>query len=615
MALCVTSSTNPSVPAKAPAWAPPDCPDGAGKRALPGARPKWFEALATTTRPRAIPRPVRYAEMAGTRRRATRARPGRQTVHRCAEGAGPAGTWRRTRRALGQHCGADWHYSRLRPLARQLAPLARAVELARASGDACRPGPRPSSGSGYVTMHWETPKQPRSAACARRRRQPTPSATGRDRARVEAALRHAPMAACAGGRTLSGAIRAVAEPDPLSRPRPFSGQLGDHPGRPRAFQPGECRLRTGAGATRAAPRAVTRSVLSQYILTLLWQAAGPEAEAVGQRAETLAQRVESLYLLCMAIGLRCYAQWRRSRMPGARENPARHTNPRRPRPPAVPVALPRVPGEIAQSEGDVPAMRRAVGQALRRARQRITTVWPRPTGRWHVNRCAATRAAHGRGRPCRGRTGPRSDASRSRTRCQPARARRNRGPAPGTGRCSRRLRAGLHLADALGSAWHAEEARAVALRWQQNWARCLPPVRRCRSRCARRAVFRQDAQGTPMPAQVPGQAWVGNGDWSRLPPKMGLTSRAGRQVGLATFSTSGSPGRGLHLHRRGAGPLVGCDRGTATFAAAWGFAASPPYGDPQDPVGALVGSGSRVGAVPLLQTGHGVAFEHLEGSG
>ncbi|MFO1244724.1 MAG: AAA family ATPase [Ramlibacter sp.] len=364
------------------------------------------------------------------------------------------------------------------PSREQLAPLARAVELARASGDASARA-ETEFWFGYVTYALGDAK---TSISRLRQAQASAHALG-DRgviARVEAALGHALMAAC-----------AYAEAEPFLAPYALSQSQTRSAGRAYSvanwatiqadrghFSQANAAFELALEQLGPHPRAVTGSVLSQYILTLLWQARWSEAEAVGQRAETLAQRVESLYLLCMAIGLRCYAQWRRSRMPGAREKIQHVTRILEDRGRQLFLSLYHgYLAEIAQSEGDVPAMRRAVGQALGRARQRdyhgLATAYralARESVRSDPSGARARRALS------------RADWAAQRRQSIPdkvlnllARAEieaQLQAPDAAAAACAQ----ALHLADALGSAWHAEEARAVALRWQLELGR-VPAAR------------------------------------------------------------------------------------------------------------------------------------------
>lgn len=353
------------------------------------------------------------------------------------------------------------------PSREQLAPLERAVELARASGDASARA-ETEFWFGYVTYALGDAR-----TSIHRLRQALASAqTLGDRgviARVEAALGHALMAAA-----------AYADAEPYLAPHALSQSQARSAGRAYSianwstiqadrgqFSQANAAIESAVEQLGPHPRAVTGSVLSLYTLILIWQARWAEAEAVGQRAETLAQRVESLYLLCTSVGLRYYAQWRRSRQPGAREKIQHVTRILQDRGRELFLSLYHgYLAEIAQHEGDRPALRRAVGQALQRARQRdylglamAFRALARDLVLLDPSGSRARRALHRADWAARRRQSVHDQILNLLARTEVEAE--LQAPAAAASAC----REALRLASELGSVWHAEEAHAMALRW------------------------------------------------------------------------------------------------------------------------------------------------------
>jgi hypothetical protein len=200
---------------------------------------------------------------------------------------------------------------------------------------------------------------------------------------------------------------------------------------------------------------------------LIWQARWNDAESVGQRAETLAQRVESLYLLCTSVGLRYYAQWRRSRMPGAREKIQHVTSILQDRGRQLFLSLYLgFVAEIAQHEGDASALRRAVGQTLQRARQRdylglamAFRALAREALRQDPSGARARRALRRADWAARRRQSVHDQILNLLTRAEVEAELCALTEAASA--CTEALR----LANAIGSTGHIEEAHAIALRW------------------------------------------------------------------------------------------------------------------------------------------------------
>lgn len=353
------------------------------------------------------------------------------------------------------------------PSHEQLAPLERAVELARASGDALARA-ETEFWFGYVTYALG---KARTSISRLQQALASAQALGDQGkvVRVEAALGQSLMAAAA-----YPDAEAYLGPHSVSQSQDNSAGRAYSIANWSAIQADRGQFSKANAAIESAleplgdkPRAVTGSVLTLNMLILIWQGRWTEAESLGQRAESVAHRVESLYLLCTSMALRNYAEWRRSRMVGARRKIQHATRILEDRGRELFLSLYHgYLAEIAQHESDGPALRRAVGQALQRARQRDYL------GLAMAFRALAREALR------RDPTGVR--ARRALRRADWAAQRRQsvheqilnlltraeveaelQFPAAAANAC----REALRLASMIGSAWHCEEAQAVALRW------------------------------------------------------------------------------------------------------------------------------------------------------
>ena len=331
------------------------------------------------------------------------------------------------------------------------------------------------------------------------------------------------------------------------------------PSRPTAgiWPPGECRLELALEQLGPHPRAVTGSVLSQYIPRPAL--AGPLVRSRGGGPASGPRHASAaggnLLPCCAWPSACCCAQRRRGRMPGVREKSS--TSHESSKTAAASCSCRFHHGHLAEiaprAEAMVSrAMRRCRGARQRRRRAQ-TGGSPRsgywPAGRWHVNRCCKRpeRGARARRPPvaerdCRAAT-PVDRRDKVLSLFASARSRsssRHRTLRPPPAR-----RSPASVADALGGAWHAEEAAChVALRWQLNCGR-MPAARQAVSftDCATELMHQAGLPRDTPPASPGARTGVEFGERrlvASLPPKMGpLCVHAGRQVRPSvTFSAS-----------------------------------------------------------------------------